>query len=138
MPRRQRKRKVFLPPYKRSWNSNNINTQETIFLNYDEYEAIKLLDYENMKQEEVAKLMDVSRPTLTRIYESARRKMANALVKNTHIEISGGNVEVHESWHFCHNCHITFNLYDGPVFCPLCKQSDNISKRSEQIKNENQ
>jgi predicted DNA-binding protein (UPF0251 family) len=138
MPRTQRKRKVFLPPYKRSWKSRNNNTLETIFLTYDEYESIKLLDYEDLKQEEVAKIMDVSRPTLTRIYESARKKMANALVKNAHIEISGGNVEVHESWYFCHFCDITFNIYDGPVFCPLCKNTNNISKRADQIKNENQ
>jgi predicted DNA-binding protein (UPF0251 family) len=138
MPRRTRKRKVFLPPVSRSWNSNTAQISEITTLNYDEYEAIKLLDYENLKQEEVAKIMDVSRPTLTRIYESARKKVANALVKNTHIEISGGNIEVHESWHYCHSCDITFNIYNGPVLCPLCKKTDKISKQADQINNENQ
>lgn len=133
MPRRTRKRKVFLPPIERSWKSNNHELKDTIYLNYDEYEAIKLLDYEDLKQEEVAQIMDVSRPTLTRIYESARRKMANALVRDTNIEISGGNVEVHESWHYCNNCHITFNIYDSNAFCPLCKSTDRIAKSADKI-----
>lgn len=133
MPRRQRKRKVFLPPINRSWNSNSEYINEVTTLSYDEFEAIKLLDYEDLKQEEVASLMDVSRPTLTRIYESARKKMALALVQNTNIQIGGGNIEVHESWHYCNNCHITFNIYSDTMLCPICKQSESIVKSSEKL-----
>lgn len=133
MPRRTRKRKVFLPPRGRGWRSNTENINETINLNYDEFEAIKLLDYENLKQEEVAEIMNVSRPTLTRIYNNARKKIARALVRDAHIKISGGNVEVHESWHFCRSCKISFNVYDEPVFCPMCKSTDSIERIAEEL-----
>jgi len=50
-------------------------------LNFDEYETIRLLDYEGLMQEEAAERMNVSRPTLTRIYENARKTMAKAFVE---------------------------------------------------------
>lgn len=131
MPRRTRKRRVFLPPRGRGWQSGTSETAETIKLSYDEYEAIKLLDYENLKQEEVAALMNISRPTLTRIYNTARQKMARALVRDANIIIAGGHVEVHESWHYCHHCKISFNVYDEPGFCPMCKSQSTVESIAE-------
>ena len=46
----------------------------------EEFEAIYLCDHEGKLQAEAAESMGVSRPTLTRIYASARRKIADALV----------------------------------------------------------
>lgn len=66
---------------------------EEILLQYDEYEAIKLLDYEGLLQEEAAERMNVSRPTLTRIYTKARQKVAKAFVEGKALLIEGGNVE---------------------------------------------
>jgi len=133
MPRRTRKRTVFLPPKGRGWKSVNKNTSDTITLSFDEYEAIKLLDYEHLKQEEVAEIMNVSRPTLTRIYNAARKKMARALVRDAHIKIEGGNIEVHESWYFCSNCNISFNIYDTHIFCPMCKSETTLEKIAENL-----
>lgn len=131
MPRKSRKRTVFLPPKGRGWRSVNKEASDTITLSFDEYEAIKLLDYEGLKQREVADIMNISRPTLTRIYERARKKMARALVRDAHIKIEGGNVEVHESWHFCTNCNISFNVYDEHIFCPFCKSANSVENISE-------
>ncbi len=44
-----------------------------LYLHFDEFEAIRLLDYLGMTQAEAADKMNVSRPTLTRIYEKARK-----------------------------------------------------------------
>jgi uncharacterized protein len=52
-----------------------------IVLNYEEYEAIRLSDFELYGQVEAAQIMEVSRPTYARIYESARRKVARAFVR---------------------------------------------------------
>ena len=41
--------------------------------------------------------MDISRPTVTRIYNSARQKIADALVNGRSITISGGDVTVCEA-----------------------------------------
>lgn len=67
--------------------------RESILLKYDEYEAIRLIDYEGKLQDDAAKLMNVSRPTLTRIYAEARKKLALALVEGKHITITNDNLE---------------------------------------------
>jgi len=61
-------------------------------LRLDEYEAIRLADYLGLSQEEVAGRLGVSRPTVSRILEQARRTVASALVEGTAIVIEGGPV----------------------------------------------
>ena len=50
-----------------------------ISMTVDEFEKIRLVDYEQKTHEECAALMDVSRTTVTEIYQSARAKIANPL-----------------------------------------------------------
>lgn len=64
---------------------------EEIVLTMGEFEAIRLKDMENMDQIEAAKKMNVSQPTFNRILSSARKKVAEALVKGKAIRIEGGN-----------------------------------------------
>ena len=56
----------------------------------DEYEAVRLADLKGMHQAEAAKLLKVSRPTFSRIVESGRRKIADAIVNIKAIKIEGG------------------------------------------------
>lgn len=74
---------------------NEIDTAvvENIQLTLDEYETIRLLDYIGMTQEECAKQMDVSRTTVTAIYDSARKKLADAIVNGKRLIMSGGNYQ---------------------------------------------
>ena len=67
-------------------------------LGLDEYEALRLADYEGLKQEEVAQQLGVSRPTVSRILESARRTVAAALVEGRAILIEGGPVQFAPPW----------------------------------------
>lgn len=67
---------------------------EVIELNLDELEAIRLVDLDGLYQEQAAEQMGVSRPTLARILESGRRKVAEALVHSKGLSIGGGPVEV--------------------------------------------
>ena len=46
----------------------------------DEYEALRLVYLEGLKQEEAAKMMGVSRGTLWRALQSGRRKLVEAIV----------------------------------------------------------
>ena len=75
MSRPKQFRKIFSPPLMTGFKPFGIpRTQlEEVVLHYDEYEAVRLLDYEGLMQEQAAERMNVSRPTLTRIYESARK-----------------------------------------------------------------
>ncbi len=59
----------------------------TMELNSDEMEAIFLMDYQGLYQEDAAKNMNISRPTLSRIIKNARKKIATALVLGYEISI---------------------------------------------------
>lgn len=61
-----------------------------IRLNLDEYEVIRLIDYEGINQEEAAKKMAVARTTVTAIYAEARKKLSIMLVEGKNLKISGG------------------------------------------------
>ena len=63
---------------------------EEINLAMDEFEAIRLADLNGLYQEEAAKKMKISRPTFTRLIESAHKKIAEAIVKAKALKIEGG------------------------------------------------
>lgn len=65
-----------------------------IGLTLDEFEAIRLLDYEKLSQIEVAKRMRVHRSTISRIITSARQKVAQSLVEIKSLRIEGGCCKV--------------------------------------------
>lgn len=56
----------------------------------DEYEAVRLLDVEGLTQEACADRMNVARTTVTAIYDSARKKIADAIVHGKRLLIAGG------------------------------------------------
>ena len=92
-----------------------------VFINFEEYEALNLCDYELLTQAEAAGMMNISRPTFTRIYESVRRKIAKAFIEGSCIRFEGGNVNIN-GWYKCEDCKISFTLIEeSPEVCPLCK-----------------
>lgn len=94
-----------------------------IFLHYEEFESIRLCDYERMNHHQAAMAMGVSRPTLTRIYAKARMKMARALVEGRQVIIEGGKIYFDSEWYTCLSCQCFFNHSERgrPVnACPLC------------------
>lgn len=96
---------------------------EAIFLHYDEYESLRLSDYEGMNQSSAAEVMGVSRPTFTRIYGRARQKIAQSLIEGKVLRIEGGKVHYDNSWYLCSECGSTFNDPSGEgqlERCPLC------------------
>jgi len=56
----------------------------------DETEVLKLMDYDDMTQEETATKLGVSRVTVQRIYKSGRNKIAQAIVLGARINFEGG------------------------------------------------
>lgn len=66
---------------------------EGVVMAIDEYEVIRLLDLEGLTQEEAAAQMNVARTTVTGIYTSARRKLADCLVNGKFLSVSGGDYE---------------------------------------------
>lgn len=93
VPRPRICRKVWHRPdvtYFKPHGIRRISLEENV-LTVEEFESIRLKDYEDMDQTEAAKKMGVSQPTFQRIYESARKKIADALVKGKALRIEGGH-----------------------------------------------
>ena len=67
---------------------------EGIILSLDEFEAIRLLDYEGLSQLQAAKEMRVHRSTVSRIATVARHKITKALVQIKTLKIEGGCCKV--------------------------------------------
>ena len=101
MPRPVRCRRVERMPVFRSFSPDDIVAAESVRMTVDEYEALRLLDDEGLTQEACAARMNVARTTVTAIYDSARRKVADALVHGKRLLIAGGccafgPVEIHQ------------------------------------------
>ena len=127
-PRPSRLRKISNPPvvsgfipYGRRPGSDDPGK---IFLHLEEYEALRLCDHAMMNHNQAALLMQVSRPTLTRIYSRARQKIADAIVNGKSIIIEGGKVFYDTEWYSCLKCGCHFNNPEKQTEvseCPLCK-----------------
>jgi len=70
------------------------NSLEKIVLSIDEYEVFRLIDSEHLTQEQAASMMDVARTTVQRIYNNARKKIADAIVNGKILIIEGGEYVV--------------------------------------------
>jgi predicted DNA-binding protein (UPF0251 family) len=124
MPRPKLIRRMNNPPHFKGFRPIGVTDgSNTIVLNFEEYEAIRLSDFELYGQVEAARLMGISRPTYSRIYESARRKVAQALVQGFAIVFEGGKVYFDSEWYSCNSCSCWFNHPAKElvvVNCALC------------------
>ena len=91
MPRPQKSRRICCYPDYWSFAPDQDKANDTVTMTLDEFETIRLIDYQGKTQEQCANEMNVARTTVTAIYDSARKKLALALVEGRRIIISGGN-----------------------------------------------
>ena len=99
------------------------NLLEKVYLTIDEFEAIRLADYENLDHEQAAKKMEISRPTFTRLIDSARKKVADAIINGKELIIQGGNIHFKNNIFRCLDCGYTIKIpiYRNPIsICPSC------------------
>lgn len=95
MPRPKKCRKVCcLPKHSEFIPKGDIPCRKAIIMTVDEYEAIRLIDREGFSQEECGEYMRVARTTVQQIYNSARKKIATALVEGLSLRIEGGDYQV--------------------------------------------
>lgn len=65
-----------------------LSSLEQIDLTFDEIEALKYVDLEELNMDEAAKKLKVSKPTVCRIVNGARKKMADAVINGKAINIA--------------------------------------------------
>ena len=81
MPRPIKCRKVcHFPNVLEFLPADDTEKKAPIILTVDEYETIRLLDKKGYSQEQCAVSMQIARTTVQRIYEIARKKIADALI----------------------------------------------------------
>lgn len=115
MARPQKQRCICSVPQVTGFSPQGREPSGNINLTYDEYEVIRLLDHKRMTQEQCAGRMGISRPTVTRIYDEARRKVADMLANGRTLTIGGGDVFV---------C---------PQMRPECEDEENCCHRNKEL-----
>ncbi len=142
-PRPFRLRKISNPPIisglKPYGNGKSGGDPGTVFLQIEEYEALRLCDYNMLNHHQASETMNISRSTLTRIYARARQKIAEALVLGKQIIIEGGKIYFDSDWFSCSSCGCYFNNPDKQneiKECPLCKSNKFINYEQNYVEQE--
>ncbi len=114
--------------------SENFEDMEPIKISLDEFEAIRLRDYHNMKQVKAAAIMEISQSTFHRILSSARKKISKALIEGNSITIVGDEFITNKKRYKCNVCGFewlsTEKEYDK---CLECQSKDIIRIEDEEI-----
>lgn len=97
MPRPRKCRKVCCLPLSNQFGplDESFHGAGFVTMTVDEYESIRLIDWETLTQEQCAAHMNIARTTVQGIYDGARRKIAEALVFQKILRIEGGDYELH-------------------------------------------
>lgn len=122
MARPHKERKVNDPPMMMGFMPYGISdpSAEEVLLSFEEYESVRLIDYQKKSHEDAADIMQVSRPTFTRIYNKAVQTIAKALIEGKRLKIDGGNFTMEEQWYRCRNCDMVrreSEINDSCVHC---------------------
>ena len=124
-------RKLSEPPAIKGFNPYGgrkfSSKDSSVVLLLEEYESLRLCDYENLNHSDASEKMCVSRPTFTRIYASALQKIAKALIEGLALSIEGGKFYFDSDWHECSACGCYFNHPQKETelrHCPLCQCCD--------------
>ena len=88
-----------------------------------EFEAIRLIDWKGMSQSEAAELMDISQPTISRILNTGRAKIADFLVNGKALRIDGGDFKFAFHGYGCMACSKEWEheKAQAPEKCPSCE-----------------
>ncbi len=95
MPRPRKRRTVTLPARALVYKPAGVPLEglRRVSLLPEELEALRLMDLEDLTQEDAAQRMGVSRSTFQRIVTQARRQVALALVEGAALVVEGATVE---------------------------------------------
>lgn len=126
MGRKKLERRICAPPVMSGFRPFGIPFLETepVVLYLEEYEALRLADYESLSQVEAATRMGISRPTFTRVYDSALKSVAKAFAEGRAILIEGGSITCTDNWYKCNSCQQVFATEGLVTSCNECESSD--------------
>ena len=126
MARTKKTRTICSMPRFRRFSPVDSPSRSTVRLTYDEFEVLRLHDLEHFTQEEAAKQMQISRPTVTEMLTVAHSKVADALVNGKQIVLEHGGcvicaigadcpkIQSGEPCHKKHRCGASCRLGESP------------------------
>lgn len=122
MSRPRKNRKICNPPKMKGFKPFGlpICEIENIKMTFEEYESIKLINYEMLSQDQASEQMNISRPTFTRLYNTALKSIAKAFVEGSAILIEGGDYELENDWFRCNKCYKLIEGIENHVKCENC------------------
>ena len=91
MPRPKKCRRICALPRCSSFGPLEGAADGRVEMAVEEYEAIRLIDLLGCTQEECAAQMGVARSTVQQVYDTARRRLAQALVERKALAVEGGH-----------------------------------------------
>lgn len=135
-PRNKRIRRIGSPPVLKGFQPIGLHHKQRkdVSILYEEYEALRLIHYSGFRQDEASKIMNVSRPTFTRIYNSCLKKLAKALAEGNRILFEGGDVEFDKQWYRCNDCVTVFHHHDEEHQECISCDSENIEHINQSIR----
>jgi predicted DNA-binding protein (UPF0251 family) len=99
MPRPKLPRTIHSPPPVDRFKPSGAGQEGEVTLSFEEFEAIRLSDFEGLGQAQGAVQMGVSRQTFGRVLKSARFAVSKALVKGFQLKVTGGCYRVRGHGH---------------------------------------
>lgn len=94
MPRPKRPRCIASRPATKGFIPDGVRQAGQVILSLEEFEVIRVIDFEGMDQSQAAVMMNVSRQTIGRILKSARYNLSKALVTGQRLKVTGGCYEM--------------------------------------------
>lgn len=135
MSRPKLRRLIDTPPLYDSFKPIGVRGRDIVDLqmSLDEFETLRLADYEGMNQDDAAEEMDISRSTFSRLIESARRKSSEFLIEGKRLVINGGPVHFKENLLRCRSCNSIVPVQFGTenILCTNCGSDDLIDLAGE-------
>jgi uncharacterized protein len=122
MARPEKRRRLCDPPKMMGFKPFGIKSceKEPVILKYEEFDSIRLINYEGYSQDDAALHMNVSRPTFTRIYNRALKGIARSFVEGRFIEIEGGQYMFEKDWYRCKKCYKLIEGLENHSRCNGC------------------
>lgn len=93
---------------------------EPVRLKFEEFESIRLINYEMLSQDAAARQMNISRPTFTRIYNRALKIIAKSFAEGKPVNIEGGNYQLDKDWYRCRKCYKLIQGLENHFKCEDC------------------
>ena len=125
MPRPKKCRRICALPRHDTFGPLTGGGGTTVEMAVEEYEAMRLMDLLGCTQEECAAQMGVARSTVQQVYDTARRKLALALVEGRRLTITGGDYALCPQGEVCpgRNC-ARRDCGGGRCGCGVCSHPE--------------